>query len=67
MAGVAVPLPGLGSSDHISVWVSIKVDDQLPPSPVRLPSRRWFTAPWNHIRGAVARSLDEWDPVCLIQ
>ena len=60
--GVAAPLPGLGPSDHLSVWASFAVEDQIRSSPKMLPHRLWHSAPWVHIRGAVSRVLEGWDP-----
>jgi hypothetical protein len=60
--GTAVPKPGLGTSDHISIDVFLNVGKQVPSSPVHIPSRVYSTAPWVHIKADVKRALVDWDP-----
>ena len=56
----AVPLPHLGSSDHINILCTVKVDTAMPEPP---PGRRvydWKTAPWDRIRGGIRADLRSW-------
>ena len=59
--GSAVALPNLGTSDHVSIHVSIKFQSQviedLPATPRATEVLNCHSAPWNHIRGEVKRAL----------
>ena len=60
--GKTSPDLGVGTSDHLSIWVDFQCDLVLPSSPKQHPVRDWSRAPWEHIRGAVKRALKGWDP-----
>ena len=50
----------LGSSDHINILCTVKVDTAMPEPP---PSQRvyhWKTAPWDRIRGGIRADLRSW-------
>ena len=61
--GVASPDAGLGSSDHLSIWLTFQSVVAAPLPPKLHSVRNWLNAPWDHIRGAVRRALRSWDPV----
>jgi hypothetical protein len=60
--GSALPKPGLGTSDHISIDVTLNVGIELPAPPPHKPTRMWRQAPWNHIKGDIKRALLNWEP-----
>ena len=63
--GTAVPSPGAGTSDHISINITLEIQATLPPIPKHKPTRLWQYAPWSHIKGEVKRKTRDWDPHAL--
>ena len=61
--GKAVCWPGLGTSDHFSIGLDLDMESVVPPTPIKEPTLLWQHAPWDHIKGAVRRALDGWDPM----
>ena len=61
--GTAAPLTGLGTSDHVSITFKIDAEVEIPIAPKATDSWDWMRAPWNHIRGAVKRSLKGWKAI----
>ena len=59
--GSAVPMPNLGTSDHVSIKFVCNIADALPSEPDEESVLDWHSAPWNHIRGAVKRSILVWN------
>ena len=55
-------MPGLGTSDHVSIDITLNIGIQGPDDPVHKPTRLWKYAPWDHIQGDVKRALAGWDP-----
>ena len=60
--GSAVPSPGAGTSDHISINIILELQVEIPPVPPHKPTRMWQNAPWSHIKGDIKRKLQDWDP-----
>ena len=58
--GSAAEVPGLGTSDHISIDITLNVGIQGPSDPVNTSERLWQYGPWNHIQGDVKRALISW-------
>ena len=58
---VVAPDITLGTSDHISIWISF--DCSLPPKspPLRPKLLQWGSAPWSHIKGHLRRELSGWN------
>jgi hypothetical protein len=54
------PCPHLGTSDHISMMVTIPVDMPTPPPPPGRMVYMWKSAPWNHMNGYLRRKLKGW-------
>ena len=63
LRGKAVCWPGLGTSDHFSIGLDLDMESVVPPTPIKEPTLLWQHAPWDHIKGAVRRALDGWDPM----
>ena len=60
--GVAVPTPGFGNSDHISMKLTFGVGDKIASTPVRRPVFNWHNAPWKHIKGELRREFADLKP-----
>jgi hypothetical protein len=60
-AGSASARPGAGTSDHISINITLELHAPVPDSPIHKPTFMWQHAPWSHIRGAITRDLSNWD------
>ena len=60
--GVASCRPGLGTSDRYCIELVLEVGRCVPVVPDNEPALLWEHAPWDHIRGAVGRGLEGWDP-----
>ena len=59
-SGSAVARVNAGTSDHITIDITLELQDTVPNSPVQKPTLLWQYAPWNHIRGAIKRELKHW-------
>ena len=59
--GSAVARVGVGTSDHITIDITLELQDTIPESPTKKSTLLWQHAPWHHIRGAVKRQLKGWD------
>ena len=61
-AGLGQERPGLGTSDHVSIELELETEKLVPITLVRKPTLMWEHAPWQHIRGALRREVNHWDP-----
>ena len=61
-SGSARSRVGVGTSDHVSIDITLELNSEVPQSPAHKPTLLWKYAPWNHIRGAVKKGLKDWDP-----
>ena len=50
----------MGTSDHITIDITLELQDTVPDSLVQKPTLLWQYVPWNHIRGAIKRELKHW-------
>ena len=61
--GTAIASEHLGSSDHLSMNIKFETNKfENPKTPVVSKVRDWHNAPWHHIKGALRRELQGWDP-----
>ena len=58
----ARPVPGLGSSDHLALRISLDMKSTIPDPVSRAPVRMWCAAPWGNIGGELHKALKHWDP-----
>jgi hypothetical protein len=52
--------PHFGTSDHLSLLVSLSTRAPPPPPPASRLVYKWKSAPWNHIKGYLDRRLKGW-------
>jgi hypothetical protein len=53
--------PHFGTSDHLSLFVTMPVKMPCPAAPASRLVYMWKSAPWNHIKGYLKRLLQGWD------
>ena len=64
-SGSAISRAGLGTTDHVSIDITLDLCSTIPQSPAHKPTLLWKHAAWDHIRGAVKKQLKDWDPSSL--
>ena len=60
--GVSSCRSGLGTSDHYCIELVLEVGSCVHVVPDKEPTLLWEHAPWDLIRGAVGKGLEDWDP-----
>ena len=61
LTGSATERPGAGTSDHISIDITLELQSVVPIQPDLKPTLLWQHAPWDHIKGAVKRETKSWE------